>query len=679
MKKIIKKIGFLIFCMLIFNISNVNASTGATVFIAEPIVLDSYENIEITYNYVEIDEEKSEIKNTQIFTNTSNELITKKATIKLEDSYNKLTINSLKILVNNFEINEISKDEEDYIFYFQINPNESKKIEITYKTDSNLTDSKILKYSMDKIKGKNVKLFKINVKLNKYDIPLVEKIWPGAYEFNDNIVETEYVDFMVNNLTSTFIIQKDTYKNIKYGDYANSYSDEEMYIINNAKDIIDNGFEIFYNTEAYAKDSIDEVKTFKKLTNSVNTYNYFPLNDNPTASIYYYAQALQLEKTGKQYYFDEEGNKKTNLMYSASNIMGYCLSCQTISKICKDANLYSSTDEYFNNPVLYGKMVAINYFETEGDNQLYVKKNIDNEMESGNYGYVKRSEYDILRTINKSRWHTGPSYRGYKAVYVNSDIDGNKIDITEKEIIDFVNMKNIDLYITLLIYDTSDKESSAKAGCYTNNMEEIVKEYINIDGRIKKTKDSIQTITKNYESGDSRFSYEWYINLKEEYEEAIKKIENSYIKFDEEVIENNVKVPTVAQCVGIRNYEDGKYIIRYITPDFQDSLGHIYKALECDTSKKLLSDNEKYNYSKKNAILSKINNSKITQDSEEYRESKKEISKASIQEEKNEETKNSIIKIIQKNYILIVIIFTILILIIIIIIMLLIKPNRRKR
>ena len=51
MKKIIKKIGFLIFCMLIFNISNVNASTGATVFIAEPIVLDSYENIEITYNY----------------------------------------------------------------------------------------------------------------------------------------------------------------------------------------------------------------------------------------------------------------------------------------------------------------------------------------------------------------------------------------------------------------------------------------------------------------------------------------------------------------------------------------------------------------------------------------------------------------------------------------------------
>lgn len=670
MKKIIKKMFFLVFCICLFSISKVYASTGATVFIAEPIILDNYENIEITYNNVEIDEEKSEIKNTQIFTNISNEKITKKAIIKLEDNYNKLTINSLKIFVNDFEIKEINKDEENYIFYFQINPNESKKIEISYKTDSNLTDSKIIKYSMDKIKGKNVKLFKINVKLSKYDIPLVEKIWPGAYEFYDNTIETEYVDFMVNNLTSTFIIQKDTYKNIKYGDYADSYSDDEMYIINNAKEIIDNGFEIIYDSEGIVKGSFDSSATYKKLT-KLDSEDYIFIDETPAASIFYYSAALTIEKANRQYYIDENNNKNSNLMSMASSIKGYCLSCQTISRICKDANLYISTDENFTNPVLYGKTVAINYFETEQDKQLYIWKTLDNKMESENVGYVRRSEYDILRTINESNWHTGPEYRGYKAVYVNSDIDGNKIDITEKEIIDFVNMKNIDLYITLLIYDTSNKGSSVKAGYYTNNMEEVVKKYINVDGKINKIKKGMQEIKERYESG---FDYEWYINLKKEYEEGIKDTEKSYIKFDEEVIENNVKVPTIAQCVGIRIWKDGKYIVEYKEQDFKDSFGHIYKALECNESKKILEENEKNNSSRKNAILSKINNSKITIEKEEY----KELEKQSLKTDEIKEQKNDITKIIQNNYLYTVIIIIIAILLSIIFVLIIIEKRRKK-
>lgn len=69
MKKIIKIIFLLIFIILLFNTSRAEATSGSTVFIGQPITLDSYDNIEITQISEEINEETSEIKSTQIFTN----------------------------------------------------------------------------------------------------------------------------------------------------------------------------------------------------------------------------------------------------------------------------------------------------------------------------------------------------------------------------------------------------------------------------------------------------------------------------------------------------------------------------------------------------------------------------------------------------------------------------------
>ena len=43
------------------------------VFIGEPAVLDSYEYVEITSNKVVINEETSEVKNIQLFTNSTDE------------------------------------------------------------------------------------------------------------------------------------------------------------------------------------------------------------------------------------------------------------------------------------------------------------------------------------------------------------------------------------------------------------------------------------------------------------------------------------------------------------------------------------------------------------------------------------------------------------------------------
>ena len=61
MKKYLKLIIPIIFCLIIFGFAEVEASSGSTIFTAEPVVLDSYTDVEIT----SIDEQINAKKNTK--------------------------------------------------------------------------------------------------------------------------------------------------------------------------------------------------------------------------------------------------------------------------------------------------------------------------------------------------------------------------------------------------------------------------------------------------------------------------------------------------------------------------------------------------------------------------------------------------------------------------------------
>ena len=629
MKKLIKYVLLFAFGLILFMTKETNASTGSTVFIGEPIVLDSYENVEMTLNDVEINEETSEIKNTHLFTNLSDKIITKKASIKLEDSYSKLTINSLKILVNGLEIKEIAKEGDTYSFSFQILPNEGKKIEITYKTDNDLQNAKIIKYTMDSIKGKEVKLYKINVKFSKYDIPLVQKIWPGAYEFENNIVSTEYFDFKVNNLTSNFIIQKETYKDLKYGDYVETYKEIDKYILDHAKEFIDNGVKI---------SSEDGGRYFVLTDFGQKSIYYF--SNSACESIFEYVIALQLEKDGKQYTtyhskydFDKklEGKRIAVQDYSGE----YCLVEQTVRRVGKDADYIGPYGGDYVRPI-YGKMVAINYYETENNKELYVEKSID-EYRSET---VKRTEYTILRTVYKGKYWDSTN-RGYQKVFVNSDINGNSINVSEEEIIQFVNMMNIDLYLRIVVFDPSDNEV-VKAGYYNENSKEIVSNYVN-EKQSKETKKFLEDAVKKTENEEQ----------KKEYQEILRTFGVPYKKFDNKIVADNSKVPTLAHCVGYTKYKDGKLMVNFIAHGHKDGLGDIYEATECETAKKILTSNKLNNDEKRNSILTKINNTKVTLDSEEYKDT---IENTNIEKDsKNENNDNSIMKLVDNKMIYIVI------------------------
>lgn len=629
MKKIVISIMLLLTMLLICG--NSYASSGSTVFIGEPIILDDYTDIEISYNKIDINEDTSEIKNEHIFTNTSDKTITRKATIKLEDSYSKLTINSLKIIVNGLEISKVDKDGDNYSFYFQILPNEGKKIDVSYKTDSSLQDAKIIKYTMDKIKGKEVKLFQLNIIMNKYDIPLVEKIWPGAYDFNNNTVSVEYFNFNVNNLTSAIIMQKETYKSAKYGEKSEIYTDKDLYIIDNAKDLIDNGVKIEENDR-------DEKVYSNSGTRLDFGENY---NENYTGiakTLYYYVYGNQLIKENKytrsydDSYYQKYKESRLHRNYARKN----CLVNYIYSQADKDAILFFDAGDP--NYRAAGKKVAINFYETEQDKTLYIYKNLDNsghQIEARN-DYVVRAEWDILRT-NKDQ---NIENYNYLPIFVNSDIDGNKIDITEKEILDFVNMVNVDIYLRNVIYDKRNENDYITAGYYNDDDKEILNYYTYEYHRIEE-----------YERGLAEATTE---QNKERYKQWLEEEKNNFLyrKFENEDVTNYSKVLTIANCVTQLQQENGKYVVHR-----SGSCGNIYEATECEDAKKMKEKNAKNNEAIKSAIVSKINSTQITPDVKENEEVQTDL-------EKKEDNSNHIVF-----YVMIILLVVFIIILIILIIL----------
>ncbi len=589
MKKIVISVMLLLTMLLICG--NSYASSGSTVFIGEPIILDDYTDIEISYNKIDINEDTSEIKNEHIFTNTSDKTITRKATIKLEDSYSKLTINSLKIIVNGLEISKVDKDGDNYSFYFQILPNEGKKIDVSYKTDSNLQDAKIIKYTMDKLKGKEVKLFQLNIIMNKYDIPLVEKIWPGAYDFNNNTVSVEYFNFNVNNLTSKIIMQKETYKSAKYGENAEVYNERDLYIIENAKDLIDNGVVIKGNGGTRGQE------VYSNSGKKLDYENRLDGNYNGIAkTIYYYIYGIQLIKENKQYLDNGNEEKMSDLNWLIDYSSQCCLTNYILSNGDAEGIVtYIDGDRCYRTP---GKKVAINYYETEQNKTLYIYKNLDNsghQVEARN-DYVIRSEWDILRTNEDANVYK----YDYQPIFVNSDIDGNKIDITEKEILDFVNMINVDVYLRNVIYDKRNEDDYITAGYYNDKDKEILDFYTDRTITIKEYEKSLAEATNETE--------------RERYQEWLEreKAHFKYRKFDNEDVVNYSKVVTIANCVAQLGQENGKYTIHT-----SGNCENIYAATECEAAKNIKQKNAENNEAIKNEIVRKINSTIITPDTKE--------------------------------------------------------------
>ena len=629
MKKTIIISMFFLFGVILLLCGNAYASSSSTVFVGEPIVLDNYSDVEITYNKIDINEETSEIINETLFTNESSKTITKKATIKLEDSFNKLTINSLKIVVNGLEINEIEKDGDNYSFNFQILPNEGKKIEISYKTDSSIKNAKVIKYNLEKIKGKNVKKFVFNTHILEEDVPLVQKIYPYCWEYddeNDNISVT-YYDFKVNNITKDFIIQKETYQNLIYYS-GESLNENEMDVIKNAKQYIMGEKSV----DKYLRLDNDYFIKGISINNSLIDYNSI------ANKIIKYAKIKEKIKNGTidDVFTHESGSKFDDLFMKYNSI-------ETHTNLL----IYDIYTKYLNKDYLplYGKKICIDYVQSEQGKELYVYKNIDYESVNHEKTATKESEWKLLGTRN-GRWN--PNRIETREIYINKDLDGNEIQATEEEKIAYVNMLDADMYLRVVIYDGERTKYQASFG----ETFKSVYGYYNQAG--KSILNSIEDDTRDL----SLINNSILLNL----EGA------EFINFDNDYVGKYCQIPVFGNVVGYLYQEDGKYIV-----ELKGTTSYDYTSvIGLGESDELIEQNRENNKQIRNTVEEKINSTKISNDTKEFIVEKEQLKTDNTQN-------NSFINEIFKDGRLIALCIMVVLLLMFIIIYIILRRKRNGR
>lgn len=587
----------MLFVLFQNKVKAVGETNDSTYFYGEILKLKNYNGTEILLNEVDIDAGESSVENTTIIKNSTSENISTIASIKLEDEKMGIGIKNLDISINGKSQTDIKIISGNYVFNVEIPAGEAKKIVVKYQTNSNLENAKVIKYSLQGSRWKNINAFKINVKLPEEDIPLVKNIYPQCYKFEDSTITAEYYNFNVNVLTQDVIIEKETYKDLLYG-RENSFSDNEIAIIKNAKDWINSGIYVDYNKYITENSNYIKDKNIKIVETEAVFKDLLKINENISTknvieSIMEYALNRQLVTNG-------ENNIYTSSIYNFSN------ENEWEYPLTKDYIIENSSNEVYS---LKDKKICIDYVESEGDKILYVKKNVSGGLEENmQMETVKTSEWNILRTKNSSNWSVRPE-TGEKIIHVGVGITGEKLNATEEEKIEYVNMINPDLYIRKVIYDDNAKTT------YT---------YITTDNsgkQIQKTEEGYIPIMVGYYNEKQKEVAKQYITFKDEHTPENYYNDQYYSVttrlFSNETIKEKCLVPTIAQSVGFINQEDGKYIVEFFKFGKSNGLGAIKEAIADNTAQNLVKINQIKNEEIKTNAENEINYAIIKNDTGE--------------------------------------------------------------
>ena len=588
----------IIFAVLCGLTHNVYSQSDVTYFYGEILNLQNYNGTEVLLNEVNIDVGNSSVENTIIIKNTTNESINTLAAIKLEDEELGISVSNVSVNVNDTYIKNCRKHNGNYIFNITIPAGEAKKVVAKYQTNNNLNEAKVIKYSLQKSKWKKINAFKINIKLPSEDVPLVKNIYPQCYEFENDTIIAEYYDFNVNALTQDVIIEKETYKDLLYG-RENSFSDNEIAIIKNAKDWINNGIYLDYNKYTTENSNYLKDKNIKIVSTEDIFKDLLKINENISGTSNVVSSIMEYT-LNRQLLINGESDLQTSIFYTFYNEddWNYVLT--------KDYIIENSSNEIY---TLKDKKICIDYVESEGDKKLYIKKNVSGGVEENTQiETIETSEWNILRTEDKSNWSERPE-TGEKIIYVGIGITGEKIDATEEEKIEYINMINPDLYIRKVIFDDNAKTT------YT---------YITTDDKGKQVQQTVEgyiPIMIGYYNEKQKNVAKQYVTLKDEYTD-----ENYYSDqfynvttklFSNDIINEKCLVPTIAQCVGFRIQEDGKYVIEFFKFGKSNGLGSIKEAIADNTAQNLVKINELKNEKIKSDAENEINYAIIKNDSGE--------------------------------------------------------------
>lgn len=149
------------------------------------------------------------------------------------------------------------------------------------------------------------------------DVPLVKNIYPQCYEFENDTIIAEYYNFNVNALTQDVIIEKETYKDLLYG-RENSFSDNEIAIIKNAKDWINNGIYLDYNKYTTENSNYLKDKNIKIVSTEDIFKDLLKINENisETSNV---ASSIMEYTLNRQLSINGESDLQTSIFYTFYN------------------------------------------------------------------------------------------------------------------------------------------------------------------------------------------------------------------------------------------------------------------------------------------------------------------------------------------------------------------------
>lgn len=659
MKKIVTILLMIILIYVLVLNNLVYASSSATYFSGETIKLeDTSDEIEIVSNEILIDTTTSKIKNTFLLNNTSNREITTTISIPLENKDISTTVHDLSILINSTKV-EYTKENGEYSFKTILSAKEAKKIEIMYSTDNDLQNAKVIKYNLDNFGEKVVGKVKVDIIIDEKDIPLVTGIYPGHYTFTNNTISVEYYNFKANTITRNVIIEKETYKDLLYGQ-EHELTESERYILQNIDNLLINGVNIDYEQNYYGYLGNISENIYNTIKGDYDE-DYYRLSQECN-NILNYVVYKQILKDGMEDKIFGLYSANIGSMYEIYNILVDELITNSIKEYELMSFMYYDTTKVDN---LKGKKICVDFVETE-NLDLYVNKVISGKGVDAVKEYVKENERKILKTDMGAWAEEVTGSLGAKVIFVGEGVDGESLNATEEEKIEYINSINADIYIRIMIYDG---KKQVIGGYYNNSDLEMVKKFFEKEAYLN---------NENYFNyyNELKEKYVTYENYCNNYQRDF--LNDSIIKLSNENVVNKCEVPTIAKFIGRREKIEDKYVVdleNHGYSSYNGSLSGIVSvnnALETEQAQKLLKENKQKNENIKQEIENKISKLNFNNNEAEIQERLQENISEDIQESiKNDKFKLQTIDIV---------IFSVIgVAIIICIIALIITHKRRKR
>ena len=380
-----QKIGIIVLLMfLLFSMIGsclaVDMAPQTSYFRAEGIT-DLSQNTEVSMiaNTVTIDIEKEKVTNQFILQNTTNVAKSHTFSIPLGNTQTGTTVENVEIKINNTQVQPKIEERDGKVYYIiatKMAAGEYKKIQIEYNS-TNMSTAPRVEYELENFGiEKTCKNLQVKIIVPEKDVPLVTKVEPANYTFEDDTITYSYQNVNIIDLNRRFVIEKEIYedeivleKQVN-GEFERTkvfgLSREEF--LQKVKELVDANF------HTWIRDGIS-----LNIQNTTTTSQIIDnlLNDNKISSTYTYLDGTGTEQAAKY----EVGETYTKLF-------NYVILRQWIKENRQDliAQYFHNAQENENGilDVFEGQVLSLEYVrqncELEG---LTLKENSTINQENG--------------------------------------------------------------------------------------------------------------------------------------------------------------------------------------------------------------------------------------------------------------------------------------------------------